>query len=74
MQTKRKTFKVYLEDAKERQTSHWDLDYMTSAELAAALGSGRGRKSQKPALESGGLRSFYAFIKRIFSVPLARRA
>ena len=74
MQTKRKSFKVYLEEAKERQTTHWDLDYMTSAELDAALGSGRERTTPKPAPESGTVRTLFAFIKRVFAVPLARRA
>ena len=30
-----KKLKIYQEEAKLRQTAHWDLDYMTSAELDA---------------------------------------
>lgn len=28
---------IHTEEAKQRQVSHWDLDYMTTAEIDAAL-------------------------------------
>lgn len=31
----KKKLKVYQEEAKLRQTTHWDLDYMTTAEIDA---------------------------------------
>ena len=33
----KRKFKVYQEEAKTRQTSHWDLDYMSTAELEALM-------------------------------------
>lgn len=31
----KRKWKIYQEEAKLRQTTHWDLDYMTDAELEA---------------------------------------
>ncbi|NJN46686.1 MAG: hypothetical protein HC808_09620 [Candidatus Competibacteraceae bacterium] len=34
---KRRNLKIYMEEAKARQTTHWDLDYMTTAEIDALM-------------------------------------
>jgi hypothetical protein len=41
MTTPRRKLKIYYDDAKLRQTSHWDLDYMTTGELEAFMSAGR---------------------------------
>jgi hypothetical protein len=41
MTTPRRKLKIYYDDAKLRQTSHWDLDYMTTEELEAFMSAGR---------------------------------
>jgi hypothetical protein len=42
MQNQRPKLKLYREEAKERLTTHWDLDYMTTAEIEAAMVGNRG--------------------------------
>ena len=37
MTTSKRKFKIYQEEAKIRQTSHWDWDYMSTAELEALM-------------------------------------
>jgi hypothetical protein len=41
-----KKLKVYQEEAKLRQTTHWDLDYMTTAELDAFFSVKQSGKTQ----------------------------
>ena len=41
MQRQQKKLKVYCEEAKERLTTHWDLDYMTNAQIEAVTASDR---------------------------------
>jgi hypothetical protein len=43
-----KKLKIYQEDAKLRQTTHWDLDYMTSAEIDAFFSVQQSQKTQAP--------------------------
>jgi hypothetical protein len=33
--------KIYQDEIKQQYTSHWDLDYMTSAQIEAALADGK---------------------------------
>ncbi len=65
-QKQRNKLKIYLDDVKERHTTHWDLDYMSSAELDAAMTPRSGQRhaglSRKP--EREGL--IAAILKRIF--------
>ena len=35
---KMRKFKIYQEDAKQRQVSHWDWDYMTTSEIDLQMG------------------------------------
>lgn len=42
MPTQKKQWKIYQEEAKTRQTSHWDWDYMSREELETAM------KEQRP--------------------------
>lgn len=42
----KKKLKVYQEEAKLRQTTHWDLDYMTTDEIDALYGIRRSQKNQ----------------------------
>ena len=37
MQKQRPKLKLYREEAKERLTTHWDLDYMTTAEIKEVM-------------------------------------
>ncbi|MEE4377473.1 MAG: hypothetical protein V2J55_08165 [Candidatus Competibacteraceae bacterium] len=34
---KRNKMKIYMDEAKARQTTHWDLDYLTTAEIDALM-------------------------------------
>lgn len=57
--TQQRQLKIYMEEAKARQTTHWDLDYMTTAELDALLMPTQRRQSQVKsisALKCNGLR------------------
>lgn len=42
----KKKLKIYQEDAKLRQTTHWDIDYMTTAEIDALYNIKRSQKTQ----------------------------
>jgi len=44
--TKRNKMKIYMDEAKARQTTHWDLDYMTTAEIDALMC--RNRRDNRP--------------------------
>ena len=46
MSKPKRTFKIYQEDAKTRQTSHWDWDYMSTAELEALMQERQEREQQ----------------------------
>lgn len=48
-----KKLKVYQEDAKLRQTTHWDLDYMTTAEIEALYKSARQHSQRERVTEDG---------------------
>lgn len=43
MSEPKKRWKVFQEEAKTRQTSHWDLDYMSTEELDALMQESRRR-------------------------------
>ena len=55
-------FKIYQEEAKTQQTSHWDWDYMSTAELEALMQErqereqdskpDQGRRSRQPEAET----------------------
>ena len=66
MQTQRKKLKIYVDEAKARQTSHWDLDYMTTAQIDALMAAGRQQDTEtaeEPTRERRGLPDL---MKRIF--------
>jgi hypothetical protein len=50
----KKKLKIYQEDAKLRQTTHWDLDYMTTVEIDALYGIRRSQKTQDLASSKNG--------------------
>jgi len=41
----KRKFRVYLDEAKERQTTHWDWDCMTTAEIDALMQANRSQSS-----------------------------
>ena len=41
MSPDRAKFRIYEEDAKSRQTTHWDLDYLPTADIEQMIRSGR---------------------------------
>lgn len=45
----KKKLKIYQEDAKLRQTTHWDLDYMTTAQIDALYSVKRSQKTHNSA-------------------------
>jgi hypothetical protein len=45
---RKKKLKIYQEEAKLRQTIHWDLDYMTTAEIDALFNVKQAQKTQDP--------------------------
>ena len=47
MKKPKRKLKVYQESSKTEQTTHWDLDYMTFAEIDALLEKTRGRISKQ---------------------------
>lgn len=74
MQRQRKKLKVYREEVKERFTTHWDLDYMTTAELEAAMAAGRDWENPKPAAAPSATGGISGLIKRIYSIQLGKHA
>lgn len=74
MHTRRKNWKVYREDVKEGQTTHWDLDYLTNAELEAVMAAGPGWRSAKPAPASDPASGIFGLIKRMLPAGLGRQA
>ena len=46
MNTQKRKLKIYLDEAKNRQTTHWDWDCMTTAEIQAAYRDSERRRSQ----------------------------
>lgn len=48
MSTQKKKLKIYQEEAKTRQTSHWDLDYMRTEEVDALLNAARDQGTNQP--------------------------
>lgn len=53
MATQKKQWKIYQEEAKTRQTSHWDWDYMSREELEAAMKERRQRDQTQAGHSSG---------------------
>ncbi|HIE56182.1 MAG TPA: hypothetical protein EYP90_13585 [Chromatiaceae bacterium] len=47
MKKPEKTLTIYQEVTKTRQTTHWDLDYMTTEQIDALLASARNRNLSK---------------------------
>jgi hypothetical protein len=47
MKKPKRKMKVYQENPKTEQTTHWDLDYMTYAQIDALLEQTRGRSSKQ---------------------------
>lgn len=47
--TGKRKFKVYQEEAKTRQTSHWDWDYMSTEEIEALMAEQRDRDREAAA-------------------------
>lgn len=48
MRTQKQRLKIYQEEAKTRQTSHWDIDYMSTEEVNALLTAAQPRKKDRP--------------------------
>ena len=46
MANKRKKWKIYQEDAKTQQTSHWDWDYMSAKEMDALMRAAQHKDQQ----------------------------
>lgn len=74
MHTQRKNLKIYREDVKERHTTHWDLDYMKTADLEVAVAAGRGCKSPKLAPAPDPVSGICGLIKRILPARPGRQA
>ena len=68
MQRQRKNFKVYREEVKERLTTHWDLDYMKTAELEDVMAARRDWDKPKLAPTPGAIGGISGLIKWMFSV------
>ena len=47
MKKPKSKLRVYKEISKTQQTTHWDLDYMTNAQIEALLEKTRGRSSKR---------------------------
>jgi hypothetical protein len=47
MKKPKSKLRVYKEISKTQQTTHWDLDYMTNAQIEALLEKTRGRSSER---------------------------
>jgi hypothetical protein len=74
MQRQRKDMKIYREEDKERLTTHWDLDYVRTAEFETAMAAGRQREDMKPSPVRGTTTLLVGLIKRMVSGPLGKRA
>jgi hypothetical protein len=46
--SKKKPFRIFIDDVKIRHTSHWDEDFMSREELEAAYAAPSGEESFKP--------------------------
>lgn len=66
MKAQRKVFKVYRDEVKERSTTHWDFDYMSTAEFNAAMSGGRSSGRSKPSSVPGAIRGLARRVKRFF--------
>ena len=67
MQRPRRSYKVYREEVKERLTTHWDLDYMDTAELEAVMGAHRDPEKREAGLTPGATGGFSGWIKAMLS-------
>ena len=67
MQRQRKNLKVDREKVKERLTTHWDFDYMKTADLEAAMAARRDWEKPKPTPSPGAIGGISGLIKRTFS-------
>ena len=74
MQSQRKKLKIYREEVKERQTTHWDLDYMTSAEFESAMVSRRGGKSSGSTSANGKATPAARLIERLTRLLRGKQA
>jgi hypothetical protein len=71
MRKQQPKLRLYREEAKERLTTHWDLDYMTTAEIKAVMAANRGNNNGGVAAGSkfrDTYRRFADMIKRVISV------
>ena len=73
MASRRREFKVYQDEAKQRLTSHWDMDYMTSAEIEAALSEENHRSLREERRDQSQRREPLARLLRSIVAPFRRR-
>ena len=57
MNASKKSWKIYQDEAKARQTSHWDLDYISREELDTLYNVGRGESETQQPNQAHGRRS-----------------
>lgn len=74
MQRQREKMKLYREEVKERFTTHWDLDYMTTAEIEAAMATDRHSGNSKPITVPEAVTGVPRTIKRVFAFLLGKHA
>ena len=67
MQRQRKNLKVYREEVKERQTTHWDLDYMNTADLEVVMAARRDWEKPRLMPAPRAISGFSRWLKRTFS-------
>lgn len=67
MQRQSEKLKIYREEAKERLTTHWDLDYMTTAEIEAAMAGSRGQENPNPTAADNARGGIFGLVKRILA-------
>lgn len=66
MKTQRKKLKIYRDEAKERLTTHWDMDYMTTAEIEAVMAGGFRQDKQGAMTVTNKSGGFLGVVKRMF--------
>ena len=73
MASRKREFKIYQDEAKQRLTSHWDMDYMTSAEIEAALSEENRRSVRGERCDQSQRREPLARLLRSIIAPFLRR-
>lgn len=72
MKGQRKRYKVYRDEVKERSTTHWDLDYMTTAELDAAMSVDHDPKHSESGSAPKATRGLTGWVKRLLVTKPAK--